>query len=135
MSFAVTIDYYNNWYFSVGGSLGPDSIAASGRISGGWIAAKQVASTDTLGVVWTTQCGRPREDQLESFISGWSVGGGLGVIGGIDATIPLQWPVRIALEPGIYSPQIGVGGGYTWHIYDSGSTTPWYWQRKWGLFT
>jgi RHS repeat-associated protein len=130
LSGSLTIDYYNNWYISGGFTVGAEYFiyGLSARISGGWILANQKTTPNILGVGWKVQCNRPTERELEEFLTGWSAGGGSGFLGGADLTIPIKFPTSVAFEPGLYSPQAGFGAGWTGILYDSGSSTPWFFQ-------
>lgn len=60
----------------------------------------------------------PTSDDFQRYLPGPSAGGGGGLIGGADLSFSSPWSNEngtgsAALEVGVYSPQIGGGGGYT----------------------
>ena len=140
-SFGTTVDDYSNIYVSFGGSLGLELalFGLSGRATGGWIIADQTASNNSMGVDWSLQSNSPTEQELETFLQGWSAGGGIGggppqtafVGPGMDGIVTINDPSSAGIEVGAYTPQAGGGVSYSWLIYDAGSSTPWFWQRWW----
>ncbi len=103
------------------------------KLAGGHLVASQeeIQNPGLLGVEWKTQSGIPSESKLESYMTGWSVSGGVGcVIGGDDVlTLSTINPARIGTEQGFYTPHLGVSINHTWQIYDAGSSTPWFFQK------
>ncbi|MFQ5471167.1 MAG: hypothetical protein ACE5EH_12865 [Gammaproteobacteria bacterium] len=61
----------------------------------------------------------PTSDDFQRYLPGPGAGGGGGSIAGADVSFSSPWSNEngtgsAALEVGVYSPQIGGGGGYTW---------------------
>ena len=108
----ITQDRYNNWYVAPGGYLGTPGISAFG----GYILQGET----------------PSNDDMKSFLEGGSIfgGGGPGLGGGSTWGHPgnYGWD-DFAVEGGVTLPggALGVTNGYL--IYESGSATPWIWQR------
>lgn len=134
-AFAGTVDDYSNVYISGGGSIGPESIFVSGRLAGGWIAAKQEPSENKIGVEWNLQDDSPSESLLERFHQGWAGGGGAGLGLGVDGNVNLTTSesLIVGVEGGLYSPQASVGVNYGLLAYDNNSNAPWFplVLRKW----
>ncbi len=66
----------------------------------------------SLTAGWLDECDNPKRDDLEKFLKGGSVSGGVGVGIGISSTYVPQ--VGTATEIGIFTPQIGGTQNYSY---------------------
>jgi hypothetical protein len=129
ISGAITMDTYSNVYVSAGLNGGADSGAASARLSAGYIVGNRYArgygptSNQMLGLRLDVL---PTEEELEGFSRGVSVSGSAGSVVGVDVTTSLTNKTQgnlVGIEPGIYTPQGGVGvsvGGFLFDARDDG---------------
>jgi hypothetical protein len=76
---------------------------------------------------WLLQKGKPSRNELESFITGWSVNGSTGAWGGGGVTwggartpgSQHAWGpgMGLAFELGFVTPQYGMSAGYSWKTW------------------
>jgi RHS repeat-associated protein len=104
-----TIDRYSNIYWGLGINIGKSyATGYSGAVTGGWIGGDSVDNYV------------PPENEVESFLTGLSINASAGVGPGAGVT----WSPfasgydNIAIEAGVYSPQIGVTAYWSWLVYD-----------------
>lgn len=143
-SISGTMDTYSNIYVSGGLACGAECLVLagfSGRISAGYIIGERNAK-GYGPLIELNRNGTPTEAQLESLNRGVSFGGGIGggipqtaFIGpGIDVVTSVSNSPRhlpISVEPGIYTPQLGIGVNFTflfWDASDNGYDFKWPWE-------
>ena len=104
------------------------------RSSGGYIVGERNAR-GWGPLLELNRNGTATEAQLEDLNRGLSIGGGGGFIAGSDATTPITndpADVPIAVEPGLYSPQLGGGFNFNflfWDATDNGYDFKWPWEK------
>lgn len=98
------VDRYGQVYGSLGGDVGPSPTLVQLSVAGGWVLSEAP----------------PSPEELRQFLTQWSggVGGGFllgaSIVYSKSGTNPAGKSTHVAVQVGLYSPQVSIGGSYSW---------------------